>query len=96
MPLQHNGRIMAKRIHVRIEHVKPSRCKEEFLKRSKENDEIKHEAKQRGGEFTPRLCLYSVAVLFVVRHDELQAHDISTAAVRMGSSYSIQQSKTET
>jgi hypothetical protein len=35
---------------VRVEHVKPSRCKEEFLKRSKENDEIKHEAKQRGGK----------------------------------------------
>ena len=52
MVLQHNGRIMAKRIHVRVEHVKPSRCKEEFLKRSKENDEIKHEAKQRGGKLT--------------------------------------------
>ena len=35
---------------MRVEHVKPSRCKEEFLKRSKENDEIKHEAKQRGGK----------------------------------------------
>jgi len=45
-----NGRVIPKRIHVRVEHVKPSRCKEEFLKRSKENDEIKHEAKQRGGK----------------------------------------------
>lgn len=50
MPLfQVNGRIIPKRIHVRVEHVKPSRCKEEFLKRSKENDEVKHEAKLRGG-----------------------------------------------
>lgn len=50
MGMQVNGRIIPKRIHVRVEHVKPSRCKEEFLKRSKENDEVKHEAKLRGGE----------------------------------------------
>ena len=65
MSLQHNGRIMPKRIHVRIEHVKPSRCKEEFLKRSKENDEIKHEAKQRGGEqnlHKMSVCLHTIAV----------------------------------
>ena len=65
MSLQHNGRIMPKRIHVRIEHVKPSRCKEEFLKRSKENDEIKHAAKGRGGEPSKHqaacpLCLLSL------------------------------------
>ncbi|DBA71977.1 hypothetical protein WJX82_007759 [Trebouxia sp. C0006] len=51
---QVNGRVIPKRIHVRVEHVKPSRCKEEFLKRSKENDEIKHEAKQRGEKPAPR------------------------------------------
>ena len=46
---QVNGRIINKRIHVRIEHVAPSRCKEEFLRRRKENDAAKHEAKQKGG-----------------------------------------------
>ena len=55
--MQLNGRIIPKRIHVRVEHVRPSRCKEEFLKRSKENDEIKHEAKQRGGKSLPDLLL---------------------------------------
>ena len=45
-----NGRIIPKRIHVRIEHVHPSRCKEEFLRRVKANDEFKHEAKLKGGE----------------------------------------------
>jgi hypothetical protein len=44
-----NGRIIPKRIHVRIEHVHPSRCKEEFLRRVKANDEFKHEAKLKGG-----------------------------------------------
>ena len=73
MSLQHNGRIMPKRIHVRIEHVRPSRCKEEFLKRSKENDEIKHQAKQRGGKQTPYqdaclFCLHTFAVSLEATH----------------------------
>ena len=43
-----NGRIMAKRIHVRIEHVSPSRCREAFISRVKSNDETKHAAKEKG------------------------------------------------
>jgi hypothetical protein len=46
---QVNGRIIVKKIHVRVEHVHPSRCKEDFLRRVKSNDEFKHEAKLRGG-----------------------------------------------
>jgi hypothetical protein len=48
--LQVNGRIIRKRIHVRIEHVQPSRCREDFLRRRETNDKIKHEAKVAGGE----------------------------------------------
>ena len=48
--LQVGHQILRKRIHVRIEHVAPSRCREEFLIRQKKNDQIKHEAKERGGE----------------------------------------------
>ena len=47
--MQIGHRILRKRIHVRIEHVAPSRCREEFLVRQKKNDQIKHEAKERGG-----------------------------------------------
>ena len=47
--MQIGHRILRKRIHVRIEHVAPSRCREEFLLRQKKNDQIKHEAKERGG-----------------------------------------------
>lgn len=43
-----NGRVIRKRLHVRIEHVQASRCREEFLRRCKENDEIKHEARLKG------------------------------------------------
>lgn len=47
---QVNGRYIKKRIHVRVEHVKPSRCREEFLRRCKENDELKHKARVAGQE----------------------------------------------
>lgn len=36
-----------KRIHVRVEHVQPSRCREEFKLRRIRNDELKAEAKHR-------------------------------------------------
>ncbi|KAL0927275.1 hypothetical protein M5K25_001438 [Dendrobium thyrsiflorum] len=42
------NRIIKKRIHVRVEHVQPSRCAEEFRLRKKKNDELKAEAKARG------------------------------------------------
>ena len=43
-----NGRVIKKRIHVRIEHVVPSRCKEEFLARRAANDAAKAAAKASG------------------------------------------------
>lgn len=45
---QVGNRILKKRIHVRVEHVQPSRCREDFLKRVKENDAAKKEAKAKG------------------------------------------------
>jgi len=42
------GRIMHKRIHVRSEHLRASRCREDFLNRVKTNDPIKREAKKKG------------------------------------------------
>jgi large subunit ribosomal protein L21e len=37
-----------KRIHLRVEHVRKSRCQEDFLRRVKENDVKKAEAKKNG------------------------------------------------
>ncbi|XP_045599124.1 large ribosomal subunit protein eL21 [Procambarus clarkii] len=42
------GKILAKRLNVRVEHLTHSRCREDFKKRVKENDRIKHEAKAKG------------------------------------------------
>ena len=42
------GRIMAKRINVRVEHIKHSRCRQDFLDRVAENERKKKEAKEKG------------------------------------------------
>ena len=42
------NRIMAKRIHVRIEHVQHSKCRQNFLDRVQANDKKRAEAKKAG------------------------------------------------
>jgi large subunit ribosomal protein L21e len=42
------NRQIRKRIHVRIEHVRKSKCQEEFLRRVKINDEAHHKAHLEG------------------------------------------------
>lgn len=43
-----NGRIIEKRIHVRIEHVRKSKCQKEILRRKQENEAAKAEARKTG------------------------------------------------
>jgi large subunit ribosomal protein L21e len=43
-----NGRVIEKRIHVRIEHIRPSKCQKEILRRKKENEAAKAEAAKTG------------------------------------------------
>lgn len=54
-----NGRILEKRIHVRIEHVRKSKCQKEILRRVKENEAAKEEARKTGTKInlkrTPKL-----------------------------------------
>ena len=45
---QVKGKILAKRIDVRIEHMKHSKSGDSFLKGVKENDQKKKEAKEKG------------------------------------------------
>ncbi|ELW65996.1 60S ribosomal protein L21 [Tupaia chinensis] len=44
---QVKGKILAKRIHVGIEHIKHSKSRDSFLKHVKENDQKKEEAKEK-------------------------------------------------
>ncbi|XP_074716024.1 large ribosomal subunit protein eL21 isoform X1 [Strix uralensis] len=45
---QVKGKILAKRINVRIEHIKHSKSRDSFLQRVKENEKKKKEAKEKG------------------------------------------------
>lgn len=45
-----NGRIIEKRIHVRIEHVRKSKCQAEILARKKSNEAAKEEARKTGNK----------------------------------------------
>ncbi|MCP6508331.1 hypothetical protein NL478_26560, partial [Klebsiella pneumoniae] len=47
------NRVIAKRINIRIEHVNPSKCRDDFLKRVKENEQKIADAKKKG----IRVCL---------------------------------------
>ena len=42
------GKVLPKRINVRIEHVNKSKCREDFLRRVKENERLLKEAKAKG------------------------------------------------
>ncbi|ORX37861.1 60s ribosomal protein l21-a [Kockovaella imperatae] len=43
-----NGRYLEKRVNVRVEHVRHSKCRKEFLDRVKSNAQKKKEAKEKG------------------------------------------------
>ena len=42
------NRKITKNIHVRIEHLRKSRCRETFIARINENDRLKNEASKKG------------------------------------------------
>ncbi|XP_018329974.1 60S ribosomal protein L21-like [Agrilus planipennis] len=41
------GRIIPKRINIRIEHINHSKCREDFLQRVKQNEKLRKEAKEK-------------------------------------------------
>merc|ERR550534_330270 len=43
-------RIMTKRIYVRTEHIRPSKCRDGFLARVKHNKKVAEEAKKTGAQ----------------------------------------------
>ena len=67
---QHNGRIIPKRIHVRIEHVRKSQSRVAFVERVKANDKLKEQAKKEGKKIsTKRLPVGPIAAHTVVNKD---------------------------
>jgi large subunit ribosomal protein L21e len=49
---QIRNKIVQKRIHVRIEHVRASKCRQDFLLRMKENNRLRTEAQKAGSKIT--------------------------------------------
>merc|ERR1712029_828030 len=47
-----NGRILEKRIHVRIEHIRKSKCQKEIIERVKSNEAAKKAAREGGEKLT--------------------------------------------
>ncbi len=47
-PPQVRSRIIRKRINVRVEHIRQSKCRQDFLDRVKRNEDIKRQAKESG------------------------------------------------
>lgn len=45
---QLRNRVLVKRVNVRVEHVRHSKCRQEFLDRVQRNDKIKRDAKASG------------------------------------------------
>merc|ERR1711998_104646 len=65
------GRIAAKRVHVRVEHVVKSRCREEFLQRVKKNDEAKIQAKKEGKKIVTKRTPQMPKAGFTVKKAEV-------------------------
>jgi large subunit ribosomal protein L21e len=70
---QVGNRIIKKHINVRVEHVRQSKCRKDFLDRVKKNEDIKRKAKADGGawavplQLTPRvLWVHATDVLVFV------------------------------
>ena len=67
-----NGRIIPKRIHVRIEHVRKSRSRLAFVERVKANDAAKVEAKKEGKKISCKRIPRQPVEAHVVKGDNVQ------------------------
>ena len=67
-----NGRIIPKRIHVRIEHVRKSRSRLAFVQRVKENDAKKIEAKKQGIKISCKRLPRQPVEAHVVKGDSVE------------------------
>lgn len=69
------GKYVEKRFHVRVDHLRPSKCREEFVKRVKENDAKKTAANKAGKPVstkrvppTPRTAVFVKPTETVFQH----------------------------
>ena len=60
------NKILPKRIHVRVEHIRKSRCREGFIKRINDNDMAKNLAKKAGQKLSTKRVMPGPAESHVV------------------------------
>jgi hypothetical protein len=54
------NRYIEKRVNIRVEHIRHSKCRQEFLDRVKANDHAKKEANEKGGQ-SLTLCMQIIS-----------------------------------
>ena len=59
------NRYIEKRVNIRIEHIRHSKCRQEFLERVKRNQGLRNEAKAKGGKcYKNGLLMESMMLIF--------------------------------
>ena len=69
---QVNGRIVPKRLHVRIEHVRKSQSRVAFVERVKSNDKLKEQAKKEGKKIVTKRIPKGPVDAHVVKGEGIQ------------------------
>ncbi len=69
---QVRNRIIPKRLHIRVEHLRLSTCREEFLNRVRENDRIKTEANKKGQRVSTKRVVRQPAATFTIQKPDIQ------------------------
>ena len=57
------NRYIEKRVNIRVEHIRHSKCRQEFLDRVKRNHDAHVEAKAKGGEYCRHLYQFRLFML---------------------------------
>jgi large subunit ribosomal protein L21e len=69
---QVRNRIIPKRLHIRIEHLRLSTCRQEFLNRVRENDRIKTEANKKGQRVSTKRVVRQPTATFTIQNPDIQ------------------------
>ena len=79
---QVRNRIIPKKIHVRVEHVTKSKCRDDFLARVQENQRLKKEAKEKKGTLLLSIIIKNILVKVDLKRKPAQPRAGATARAR--------------
>jgi hypothetical protein len=73
------NRYLEKRVNLRVEHVRHSKCRQEFLDRVKRNHDAHVIAKEKGGKY--QRCFLPLLMLMGHRASDLEAYSCTAKGV---------------